>query len=404
MVSLFSEVREFDRQGQDLLIVIPFYNEYPLLFEHLERLSKQTVGAFDVIVVMEPGGEVERVARFMKGKKLGFGLVAAVRKENSGCSGGIFAGQRYALENGYRYMILTDVDCLPYDKDLVEELMKNKERGLVGSINEADGEKPQIDEQGYKTSQGAGFHYQLYSSELIRRYGLCYKPLYYGADDCEYSERIKERSYIVRRYYQHSSEITYRKFDKYWLYTTNTAHITGVPKAFFRFLGTVALSLPMLLLFFPGYGRKTFLGLLKVTLLFTIGKESKKHLESGFASFVVQENELAGSFLRVDYSGKGPGLALRGLPALFRKRVVLTNVTSGLAATLTSIAPKKAYMEVDDGHLLLIADNESLPLHLLKILGLFFLLPLFLAPYLLLASLVKALKTPHTTGYGLTQY
>ncbi|NYZ74267.1 glycosyltransferase, partial [Candidatus Micrarchaeota archaeon] len=126
---LVQSTKEFRKKKANGLIIMPFYRAYDYLFKHLELLEAQTFQDFDLLIVLNSLSDEKKVLDFINQNKFGYGIIVAKRKEDTGSAGGFFTGEKYALENGYKYIIITDDDCLPVNKRHIETLVEEHRKG-----------------------------------------------------------------------------------------------------------------------------------------------------------------------------------------------------------------------------------------------------------------------------------
>ncbi|MFH0884742.1 MAG: glycosyltransferase [Candidatus Micrarchaeota archaeon] len=400
---LVSAVEEFSRKGSDTLIIMPFYLEYGWLSDHLGALSKQTFQDFDVILILNKVSDETKVYEIIRKGKPRFGIIVAKRKEDTGSAGGFFTGQRYALENGYKQMIIVDIDCIPIDNDLVEMLVRNKDRGYV---------KPtvRITDAGRVVQTMAGGvipWYSLISMDTARKYGLYYLPLYYGAEDLDYASRIKEKPFVIGSKCQHPAPSiqSYKNLDKSLIYMVNGLAVIRDLRALPIYVVTLIVSMPAYLVFFPAYGSKAFNALLSCLLTHTYGKRASERLVSGFGGHV--QGKAPDGFEHVDYSSSLSLdkqyflMPLRIMKDTFRRNIVIDHSKSGFLATFVPIFAKKSYYWIENrGHLLL-SDNSNPVLHAVKLLLFAALLPIIAVFIIFYVVPMNLILRPKTDNYGL---
>jgi hypothetical protein len=402
---LVSSIKEFNKRGSATLIIIPIYTEYGHLAEHLDALSRQTFQDFDAILVLNKVSEESKVYEAIEKKKPDFGIIVAIRKDDTGSAGGFFTGQRYALENGYRQMIFADIDCMPVSADLVEALVSNRDRGFV---------KPtaRVMEEGRLIQLIPGWvipWYGLLTTELARRYGLYYLPLYYGAEDSEYGTRIKITPHIIASQCQHPwvALLSYDNLDKSMKYQVNSLAIsrkTGA-ESWFIIWATLALSLPVHLIFFPPYGRRAVSTMMSCLLSHTYGKAASDRLSSGFRDYIV--DKIPENFAHVNYSSPlsfDLGYLLMPFGVFrdtFRKNTAIDSSRSGIAVAFASVFSKKAYFRTKNGGYLPLADNSNPLIHAIKLLIFAALLPVFAVFIVAIILPLNMLLHPQTERYGL---
>jgi GT2 family glycosyltransferase len=162
-------------------IVIPTWRKNGLMGEHIKRLASQEHGGFDAIIVYSEEDE------FLE-DTCGIPSVHIKRKTDSGSAGGFYVGEKFALENGYQYIILSDNDCFPESKTLVQDLLRALEDGAdvaFPKIRNADGKEPEANRLLPQ--------YGCMRADVLRDVGLSYLPLHFGGEDVELFERMRKR-------------------------------------------------------------------------------------------------------------------------------------------------------------------------------------------------------------------
>ncbi len=165
------------RKGRKrIAVVVPTLGRKSLVEEHLRRLACQTSGGFDAVIVYGTGDSMARVPD-------GLGCVHLKGKLDFGSAGAFYAGERFALDEGYEKIVLADDDCLPLSEDLVQRLDEATESSDVALPKVAYG----------KAAPSAGNlinHYGCVRARAFRRGGLTYAPLFFGGDDIELMTRL----------------------------------------------------------------------------------------------------------------------------------------------------------------------------------------------------------------------
>jgi len=162
----------------DICIVIPTFNQYEVTAKSVALLAKQTV-ACDIVVVdnASTDGTYERLAEEFTH------ITLLKSKVNSGGSGGLYLGQKYAYERGYEYIVLSDNDAFAVDDNLIESIVNVADDSHIAAfVNAAEEDEPSI----------KIFHFGCYHRRLIERIGLvAYHYFIYG-DDVEYEYRLRQ--------------------------------------------------------------------------------------------------------------------------------------------------------------------------------------------------------------------
>ena len=164
-------------------IIIPAYQDPGMLRKHLSLLCHQTTYDFDVIAVH---GSEERIES--ADPKLS--ILHVRLKRNLGCAGAFYVGQRIALEEGYRKIILADDDCLPESEDLVEALAKKLDTEYVASpmirLRPSD-----------KLCRGVIHHYGAMRREALLSAGLSYLPFFLSGEDFDLMRRFAKAGMAI---------------------------------------------------------------------------------------------------------------------------------------------------------------------------------------------------------------
>ncbi|MFA6214464.1 MAG: hypothetical protein WC717_04275 [Candidatus Micrarchaeia archaeon] len=406
--SLISSTAEIRPVGSDLLIIVSSYNAPGLVRRHLSMLSRQTFQRFNVLLVLGVPFDAAALGAYVRRKKFRFGVILARENERRGCSGGFFAGQKYALERGYKYAIMADDDCMPADRGLVAALYRNRARQYVAPTTV-------FLEGGYRKKgfQAGPTQYSLYSTGIFRKYGLYYLPLFHGADDGEYMERVAQAPFRVSNFTEHpyiSGMRLFSMFDRQWLFLLQALVILRGWRATAYNLLQFALMCAAASVFLPGYGRRIAAVMDRMLVSYQYGKAASEGISSGFEKYIasppkglfpgfasIQEREAS----YIDASGASKIISIiSGSAALFRKDVVVEKTYSFLRAFSLAIFARRLYVRVGDGRYLLFADNSSLPIHCARLI----MFPLALAIQLVICAIfipVKIARQPRTLGYGL---
>jgi hypothetical protein len=375
---------------------------------HLALLSRQTFQRFNVLLVLGVPFDDAALEAWVLRRHFKFGAVLAKENDRRGCSGGFFTGQKYALEHGCKHVIMADDDCMPADRRLVEELYRNRSKGYVAPTTvflEGSYRK--------KGFQAGPTQYSLYSDDVFKKYGLYFLPLFHGADDAEYMERVGQAPFHIKNFTEHpyiSGMRLFSMFDRQWLFFLQALIILKSPKATFYNLVQFAFMCAAAFTFMPGYGRRIAWAMDSLLLSYTYGKAASDRAHSGFEKFIfarekgffsacqkIEENDA--SYL----DSAGPSKLLRQISRsalLFRKDVVVEKTFSFVFAFFAAIFARRLHVRISDGKYLLFADNSSLPLHFARLLA----FPAILAIQACICVLfvpIKLLRQPRTLGYGL---
>jgi hypothetical protein len=389
----------------DLLVIMPYYAEYDTLAMHLGFLDKQAFQKFDLIVVMENNADSSKVVGLLRSMRHGFGIIACKRRENTGSAGGYFTGQKYALENGYGYVIMADADCIPEDSKLIEGMYAKRESGFVSAT--VYGIKGGIRTKFESPSIN---HYSLLSRSVMERYGLYYVPLYYYAEDGEYLERIKQPRVIIGNFATHPFKIgeEFAKMDKTWYSLLNTIHLMSFNKIvpYLVFFNAMALSF---LVFTQGKMREYAAVSLGMLLSFKYGKDAIGRLSAIGKPETVTPQSLPPTAVLVDAKNNDYAVASRRskigsmLYSVFswlRKDVAVNETYSFSGTVLRALFSKRTFVRTGDGYVLL-CDNSNLFLHAMRLVVLAISFVPFIAIMTLAYLPIKLVRMPKTLGYGL---
>jgi len=399
---------EYSLRKTDLLIVISVYKSNKNIEQHLQLLAKQSFQKFNVLIIAGAPLDMERLTAFIRKGRFGFGVVVAREKERLGCAGAVFAGQTYVLERGYEYYIYGDDDCMPVDPKLVEGLYSRRKVGYVACTRHLIAGKNQ------KVVEDFGlWQYGLLSRRLLEKHGLNYLPLFHGADDGEYAERLScEPKVRISNYCEHpyiAGMRLFTLFDRSWLFFLHALVIMRDKVGIAYNVLQLSFMMPVALLFFPKYGQALFFKMTYLTLRFIYGKRAAEYLKTGFEGWMLPDSTLPGGLEKYgEKEGDYINLpASRKLKSVFvdalrcaGRDLLIVDMESMLKVFAIAAFARRCHVLLGERALLL-SDNRNTALHLLKLL----LLPITCLAYLCIMLLVfcptKAFRQPKTEGYGL---
>jgi len=392
------------RQGRSA-IIIPCYDEHETLMQHLSLLPRQDCKDFDAILVLGSRYPEGKIISFLKNAKLGFAVVVAKRKEDTGSAGGFFTGQLYALENGYGRMILADADCLPADSGLVGALLGKKGADFVSPrVLLSQGGADVAKEADRKHVSIA--YYGMVSRKLVEARGLYFYPAYTGCDDAEYMERLGAGREFVSASATHPygmGNAAYSKPPKHWLYVMNTVMLIRSRKRRALNLARVASAMPVLFLFAPKYGRALASALFSSLMSYTYGKKLLEKLAAIDFSCGVDDGGWEKKAAHMSFADSGISKPLNELASRFReffgKDVVLERSENDLALLFLPVFARRAVYRTAQGGIWL-AKNENPAAWLAKLALLSFAL-LFSFLFVFAFALVQPLRRPRTERFGL---
>lgn len=402
---LVSYTKEFGKRKTDLLAIISSFNSYDLLLRHLSLLSRQTYTDFNAILVLGVPFDDKKLCEYLAARKFPFGIIVAKENERRGCSGAFFTGQKYALEQGYPYAIMADDDCMPVDRELIAELHGHRQKGYVAPTT--------VFMEGSYRKKGfsAGpSQYSLYSTGIFRKYGLYYLPLFHGADDGEYMERVKEKPFCIKNETEHPYIAGMRLFtslDRTWLFTLQSLVIMRSIRSVAYTLSQYMLLSAISLFFLPDYGRRLFFTSNRLLLTHTYGRRAGEQMKSGYERWISKSAEGAQTIDEKEAAyidspilqrlGEALLTALKG----FRKSIVVEKTNSLFKVFFLAATAKKLSVKVPSGGYLLVADHPSLPFHLFSLLLFAIFLPVYALILTPLFLIIKIALQPRTARYGL---
>jgi len=398
--SLVGKIRTAGARKGGLLLIIPCFNEYGVLLEHLRLLARQDFSGFDLLLVLGPDFPAGRLERHLRGKKYAFSITYAKRKEDTGSAGGFFTGQKYALENGYGHMMLADADCLPLDKTLLSGLWQARHNKVVSSsvrfIGPGGALLPANPVRG--NSQSSFSFYTMMPCSLAMRHGLYFAPLYCGYEDAEYMHRLGiGRSFVKSRTTHPGSKAAFfTRPEKALAYAANQAEFAPFPALPRFFLANCPL-LASLFLFYGRRGQGLVAGFFKSIFLFAYGKRAIQIIRASAPAEAKARPELDASAI-IAYAPQ----RLASIASFFRKDAEI-NPSSKIGVKgillLSALSRRLYWREPGKGRTLLCDNISALP-HLLSIaifpfaaVALFLLFVLFLP--------IKLACRPKTLGFGI---
>lgn len=164
-------------QPADTVLIIPTYRKKEVLRQHLSRLRGQIGKNFDIMIIYGEG----------EGFESGFpdlSILHVSERGKNGCAGSFYIGEKLALREGYRRIILSDDDCLPLSDSLIKDLTNAIDAGL-------DIAMPHIKLKEGSAKHWLISHYACMRSEVLRKAGLTFLPFYFGGEDVEMLNRMR---------------------------------------------------------------------------------------------------------------------------------------------------------------------------------------------------------------------
>ena len=308
---------------------------------------------------------------------------------------------------------MADDDCMPVDPDLVKMLYKYSGIGYVScTVNFI------VDSNYKKEMIGSGpSQYSLFDRRIFNQYGLYYLPLFHGADDGEYAERLKDvPRHIISNKVEHPFSLggmfALRNMDRAMLFFDNSLIIMKSLKTTLYNLALFCLYYWIYLCFLPKYGEKLGSIMANHLLLYRYGKKAHDQMKSGFQKFIFLKSPIEfEDYIKIEDSNaayvsdtgknKLAGI-LKNAISVFRKDVLVINSFSYLKILIMAITARNLYVKIGENRYLKLAGNENLILHIMGIIWFLMWLPIIPVLGVVLPFLViKAIKQPKTMGYGI---
>lgn len=171
-----------ERKGMhSLAVIIPVCNANDWIEKQFTQLSKQTYQDFDIIIVHGEKDEFVEVP-----KKLNVLQIREIGKNGAG--GGYFVGEKKAMLDKYKYICMTDADCLPESSDLLEN--------LVNKIDEDyDIALPHVRYNDSNANKGfLSNHYGCVRRKVYDRIGFTYIPYFFGGEEFDRMCRMARKN------------------------------------------------------------------------------------------------------------------------------------------------------------------------------------------------------------------
>ena len=391
-----------DRKGGAILLIMPFYTNYPALFKHLDSLTKQTFTGFDVVIVANAVSDEKRINDFIAKGKFPFGIAVVKRKEDTGSAGGYFTGEKYALEKGYQAVIIGDDDCLPMDDRLIEKMVAQWKGGFLAAGPEC---RFLMEDKVVYTNRALPF-YNLIDISLLKKGGLHYLPAYIGADDIDFTLRVGKGVKIsqVDSYVTHPARHSiFANFERSLLYRINQMLLT-VPECFVDYMYDFAIICPIYLIFGSARAKAGAAHILESVLAHRYGKEAlpkdAEYHENAPEKYDITVSPLKKGQGGYDYSEVRGGFGkLPGFSSMVRGKIVLLDMINNYAVLASMMLAKETWIASSKGTYL-IAKNPGIVQDIAKICLFVLVLPFFLIGGVL-TYLLNCLRKPDTRRYGL---
>lgn len=170
------EIKRSKKRADTALILVTF-NQKEMTSEYLNLLNSQTTRS-DVIIVDQNSqdGTFEEIGSQYKDVTL------IKTKENYGGAGGYYLGQRFAFEEGYEFIILSENDVFGFDNRIIEDLLSKARE---------DPSKIYRGTNSLKNAPCGLFHFTIIHRNLLKRIGYIDHNYFFRGDDAEYGLRIQ---------------------------------------------------------------------------------------------------------------------------------------------------------------------------------------------------------------------
>lgn len=177
-----------NREKNKVIIIIPNYNSWGLTKKNIILLKKQ--GSFFDILVIDDNSKDNSFISLKKIK----GIKLLKNKTNIGCGESLNRGIEYSLKKKYDFLILTDNDAFPVNKNLIKNLiLKLKENSSLGFVVPTNLKDKKSKKEGF--IEGWMFHFFTIKREVIEKIGGIDKNYFLQVEDLDYSTRILKRGY-----------------------------------------------------------------------------------------------------------------------------------------------------------------------------------------------------------------
>lgn len=393
------------RKRDDVLLVLPFYTNYPAMFSNLGLLAKQGCQDFDVIIVANAVSDEKKILAFIEKLDMRYGIVLAKRNEDTGSAGGYFTGEKYALEKGYGAVVHVDDDCLPVSPDLLGKLISRWKAGALVAGTEC---RFLLGSEVIYSSKSTVF-YGLVDSSLLGARGLHYVPMYMGADDLEFGYRVVhgEKTEWVDSFVTHPARHSiFANFERSLLYRINTM-LMVIPRRLDEYMYGFALVCPTYIIFGSERAHAGGLHMLRCVLAHRFGKDAlPKEMAYGEKpperfGRVVSSSKLRKEKEAVHYDYSQIRGGFSRLPAFAMSvlgNVVLLDLVQNFSVLASMMFAKETWVESNRGTYC-ISRNQNPLTWALKLLLFAIVFPLF-AMLGLLTFPVNWARKPDTRGYG----
>jgi len=243
---------------------------------------------------------------------------------------------------------------------------------------------------------------------LIRKAGLHFAPLYMGAEDREFEDRL----FTFVKPVMTESKVTHPgwhsifvDFERSLRYRINEM-LLGIPAHMDGYLYGFAVMSLAYILFGTGSTRKGGILTIYCMLAHRYGLESTKGWEAEAAKPEPDFERIVtplpapddGVHFHYKYGGLRIGHLVELGASVFRKKTLLKPVNT-YAALISVIMAKETWVAARKGDYLL-AENRNTALHMMKILSFCFLFFPFLA-FGIMTFVLNCMRKPKTVGYGL---
>ena len=193
LIAKIEDKRKGKKRNSDNVIIILTYKSKEQTKEFIYTLTKQNFKDYDIILIYGPGDEIIDLPKNLN-------VVHIFRKEDIGCAGGFYLGEKYAYEAEYEKFIHIESDVRFVNNDTLKK--------IIETSNEYDIVMPTVFTPDLFI-KGRGMHQATcFNRKVIEKVGFTLYPLYFGAEDGEYESRIKTvgSAILIKDYVTHPTK------------------------------------------------------------------------------------------------------------------------------------------------------------------------------------------------------
>lgn len=137
---------------------------------------------FDIIIIDNHSEDIhkKKIVDFLKKENIK-NIIYLYTRDNLWWSGGNAIGWEYILSQNYEYVIFTEDDAFPINSDLVNNMLKNKNKKTIVRTKRIDGDCP-----------SNPFHFTLFPIKFIELLGVPNPSFFMRADDEDFYFRMEK--------------------------------------------------------------------------------------------------------------------------------------------------------------------------------------------------------------------